>query len=52
MEIWPDGTTFKGNYMLGKKNGFGKLQFADSSFYEGQFKDNEIEGIGKYVWPD
>jgi hypothetical protein len=28
------------------------LTFADGSTYTGQFKNNEISGMGKYVWPD
>ena len=35
-----------------KKEGKGKLTFADGSYYEGEFKQNEICGYGKYYWPD
>jgi len=28
------------------------LTFADGSTYTGSFRNNEISGIGKYIWPD
>ena len=43
---------FLGNYAEGKKNGIGKLYFADGSFYDGEFIANDIHGTGVYVWPD
>ena len=30
----------------GKKNGWGKLYFQDEAYYEGQFKNDEINGRG------
>jgi hypothetical protein len=38
MESWPDGAKYEGHYIDGKKEGKGKLTFADGSFYEGEFK--------------
>lgn len=37
-----DGTTFKGLYEYGKKNGKGVLSFADGSQYDGFFEDDII----------
>lgn len=37
---------------MGKKHGKGKLNFADGSYYNGEFSDNEIHGKGSYNWPD
>jgi hypothetical protein len=37
VESWPDGAIYEGNYYEGKKNGRGKLTFADGSVYEGDF---------------
>jgi len=34
-ESWPDGARYEGNYEDGKKEGMGKLTFADGSFYQG-----------------
>jgi hypothetical protein len=37
METWPDGAVYEGMYFEGKKNGNGKLTFADGSVYTGEF---------------
>lgn len=34
---------------MGKKNGQGKIKFADGSSYEGGFEMNDINGSGRYV---
>ena len=52
MESWPDGAKYEGNYLDGKKEGQGKLTFADGSFYQGELRQNEICGMGRYYWPD
>ena len=46
--------------MNGKKDGKGKFKWSDGATYEGDFKDNNIEGIffnniigfGEYIWAD
>ena len=48
MEIWPDGAKYEGEYKDGVKEGKGKLEFADGSWYLGEFSLNEIEGKGVY----
>ena len=30
----------------------GKLQYANGSYYEGEFVRNKFEGKGTYTWPD
>jgi hypothetical protein len=52
VETWPDNAVYEGQYWEGKKNGKGKLNFADGSIYEGEFKMNEICGSGIYIWKD
>lgn len=42
--MWPDGAVYEGNYNEGKKDGKGKLTFADGSVYHGYFRMNEICG--------
>lgn len=32
---------------MGKKNGRGRYEWADGSFYEGDFVDSVFEGLGK-----
>mgnify|MGYP001564455772 CR=1 FL=1 len=34
------------------KEGEGQLQFAEGSVYKGEFKSNEINGVGYYKWND
>ena len=43
---------YEGEYFEGKKNGQGRLTFADGSVYNGTFKMNEICGSGTYQWSD
>jgi hypothetical protein len=38
VESWPDGARYEGKYIEGKKEGEGKLTFADGSYYEGEFR--------------
>jgi hypothetical protein len=37
VEKWPDVAIYEGAYSNGKKNGRGKLTFADGSLYDGEF---------------
>ena len=48
-EFWADGSTYIGQYELGKKEGFGKYQWADSSFFIGEWKDNKIHGYVRKI---
>ena len=41
---------YEGAYKNGKKNGVGKFDWPDGSYYLGEFVENEIEGKGKYFW--
>jgi hypothetical protein len=43
---------YEGDYILGKKHGYGKFRWSDGSVYSGQFLNNNIEGIGEYKWAD
>ena len=51
-ETWADGTTYKGSYVNGKKEGKGTFMWSDGAIYTGQFKNNNIEGDGEYIWKD
>ena len=37
---------YEGEYKDNQKNGFGKLVFADKSFYQGNFLNNQMHGFG------
>jgi hypothetical protein len=36
----------------GKKEGPGRFVFNDGAIYDGDFKDDNMEGNGEYVWAD
>ena len=42
-----DGIKYEGGYALGKRNGFGRLEFPSGMVYEGEFFDNQPHGRGK-----
>ena len=46
--MWPDGATFEGEYINGKKHGKGAFTWADKSTYNGEFFNNNIHGTGIY----
>lgn len=56
LEIWNDNTdkknfnNFSGNYKFGLKSGIGILNFEDGSVYEGDFSENNINGIGSIIF--
>ncbi len=43
-EIWVNGDIFEGFFVNGLKNGKGIFKWKDGSIYEGEFKNNNIEG--------
>ena len=44
-EIWNfGGGTYQGEFLLGRKNGKGKLTFGDGSYYIGHFYNDQISG--------
>ncbi len=54
-KLYPNGEKYEGQFLNGKKHGFGKQTFArDDEFkrdyYIGEFKDDERNGNGKLVW--
>ena len=47
--MYPDGTTFKGDVVDGKMQGKGKLTFPNGNIYEGEFVDGKMQGKGKFT---
>ncbi|KAM9034691.1 MORN repeat-containing protein 1 [Sarcophilus harrisii] len=41
---------YEGEWKDGKKHGHGKLLFKDGSYYDGEFVDGEIIGMGQRYW--
>ncbi len=48
----PDGEHYRGEWLNGKRHGFGATVFADGGQFTGQFRANERHGRGTYIWPD
>jgi len=48
IEYTPDKYYYKGQFLNNKKNGTGTMLFHNGSRYEGQWKDGERSGKGKY----
>ena len=44
--MWPDGSSYQGDYKQGKKYGKGKFKWGDGSEYNGDFWENNIHGKG------
>ena len=44
-----DGSIYFGQFKNGKKNGKGKINWSDNSYYEGEFVNNYYEGYGVYI---
>lgn len=48
METRHSHSIYSGDYLCGKKEGFGFLKLSDGSFYQGNLKDNNFNGYVKY----
>ena len=61
-QIWDDGAIYEGYYEDGLRNGLGRYIHFDGkmkirvlikklgNWYEGEFKNCEYNGYGKYTW--
>lgn len=49
---YDNGDLYKGEFVDGKKNGFGIYIFSGKEKYEGLWKDDKMHGIGKYTYRD
>jgi len=43
---------FVGDYQVNKKEGRGRFEWADGSYYEGAFAQGIFHGEGEYYFPD
>ena len=48
--IFPDGTTYVGEYKDDKRNGQGTYTSASGAKYVGEFKDGKQNGQGTYTY--
>ena len=42
--------TYEGNWVNGKRDGFGHQQFSTGNSYEGTFRNGKYHGTGTYIW--
>lgn len=43
---WPDGSSYEGDYLFGKKHGNGRFVFISGNYYEGFWADGKQNGRG------
>jgi hypothetical protein len=54
-QFYPNDEKYEGQFLNGKKDGFGKLTYARDDqrvYYIGEFKDDKRHGNGKLEWRD
>ena len=50
---YPNGDSFEGSYMGGKRSGMGKYTFTKvDAVYEGNYTNNQKAGFGTMTYPD
>lgn len=53
METWQNATIrFQGQYVEGRKEGQGRYEWPDGSYYEGGFLDSKFDGYGVYYFAE
>lgn len=52
-EVWTENNTrFEGQFVGSKKNGHGRFEWANGSYYEGNFESDVFNGEGTYYFAD
>eukprot|EP00927_Polykrikos_kofoidii_P086962 TRINITY_DN9897_c0_g1_i2.p1 TRINITY_DN9897_c0_g1~~TRINITY_DN9897_c0_g1_i2.p1 ORF type:complete len:539 (+),score=70.13 TRINITY_DN9897_c0_g1_i2:45-1661(+) len=49
---YPDGSSYQGQLLDGKRNGRGTLTLADGTLYQSDWRDDKRHGEGQEVFPD
>ncbi|XP_062943051.1 ankyrin repeat and MYND domain-containing protein 1 [Cynocephalus volans] len=52
VQEWQDGCTYRGEFGLNMKLGYGEFSWPTGELYRGQFYRDHCHGLGTYVWPD
>lgn len=47
---YPKGETYEGQYLYGKRDGYGVCIFADGSLYEGLWENDKMDGKGRFIY--
>ena len=50
--VYEDGATYEGDFVDGRKEGFGVYVYPNGDKYEGEFKRGEKHGRGKLIFAD
>ena len=45
--MWPDQSSYEGNFHLGKMEGLGKRYYSNGNIHEGQWMQDQPHGKGK-----
>ncbi|OMJ83419.1 hypothetical protein SteCoe_15637 [Stentor coeruleus] len=49
-EIWHNNCKYTGDFVIGKKHGKGRCEFANGDIYEGEFFNSKFSGTGTFYW--
>ena len=41
---------YSGQFLEGKRHGFGKIYYSDGSVYRGNWTQNKEDGFGQFIW--
>uniref|UniRef100_A0A670JNN9 Ankyrin repeat and MYND domain containing 1 n=1 Tax=Podarcis muralis TaxID=64176 RepID=A0A670JNN9_PODMU len=52
VQEWPDGSSYRGEFALDLKLGYGEFAWDNGERYVGQFYKDHRHGKGVYFWPD
>lgn len=53
VETWDNnGSKFSGNFTMNKKQGPGRFDWHDGSYYQGGFAENLFQGYGEYLFAE
>jgi 1-phosphatidylinositol-4-phosphate 5-kinase len=50
MQIYPDGSTYNGQWADNRKHGYGEEKLVNNCVYVGDFRFGNKHGSGKLVW--
>ena len=47
--IWPDGKSYKGEYVKDLKEGYGEMEWKDGKIYKGHWLQGKMHGKGVII---
>lgn len=52
VKVWPDGSTYRGQFKENKAHGRGTLEHSDGGVYKGEWMNDKAHGVGEYIGKD